>query len=195
MREYAKKMQKFADAKPTPKAAKAAADEAFEAVLASVADPELHSRLDQLISDNKEKASDELEKAQSLAGILFNQKGGTNEIAMGDNIGFSIKKTEKIIQKTSITHGIDQEISVSSIIEKTTEVHSKVIKELDAARKLPKDQKKRRKRDLMSASASASFGISIIVMNLVVPPTFWLSLAAGMTPLGQAIRDVVGTKQ
>lgn len=186
---YKKCFSRFLKGYPNPQSAEITLEKALEGVLTAFQDPEVVAAFETARSQLPETINE-----QFLHSILQEFKSGTSisrfELSIADNFGFSKNAAKRIICELEIAEV--EELSFNAIFERFQSLHVTMVKEVKVARKLPRKQKKSRKRNITLGMYSGVLGIGAGAANLVVLPTFKVSYGIAIGLIIQSGRDFIG---
>ena len=188
-REYKKCFSSFLRGSPNPESAESALRKAFEAVMEASRDPGLRADLKNASDKHIGEISEEV-----LHSTLQDVRDGAEvvkfELSSANTFGFSKEQAKQIIAKLKVVKV--EKRSFDEIFERFGKIFEQIIKKVNEARKLPKNQKKSRKRNIERGVLRGLFGICSGTTNLVYMPTFMISYGIALISIQNAIDDLAG---
>ncbi|MBL1438163.1 MAG: hypothetical protein COB08_018420 [Rhodobacteraceae bacterium] len=104
------------------------------------------------------------------------------ELSLADNFGLSKNAARRII--SSFDSREFEEPSIETVAARIVALHKKMKADVTTARKLPKKEKKKRKRDIKKGIFATTFGLGVGVTNVILPSAYVFSYGlAGIATL------------
>jgi hypothetical protein len=194
LRNLDKAYSKMIRAVPDPPTAERNADNALEAVLNLLEDPELGNLIekhipparDQIATEAFDKELKSRHKEVTLVEIKLSQPFGLRRRDLQLMYEqYSKAKSEKARFVSS----------VDAIRQRLIKAHNAAKEEVAKSRELSRTGKKKRKRGVGQGIVSAVFGTVVIAANTQLPIVFAFSYGLGGGAIHQALRDIVGTNE
>jgi hypothetical protein len=195
LRELEKSYDRLSRAVPDPQAAERNADNALQAVLNSLSDPDVAAVIDELVPTARERILANPVSFRSELTVRHEELTRL-EVRLAQHSGIRRQDIEVIrttYDKVSLETG-DFFASASALRESLVTLHTSTKSQVAASRELPRIEKKKRKRNLAQGIASAVFGTAVVAANTQLPIVFAFSYGLGGGAIHQAIRDIVGSE-
>lgn len=192
-RRLQKAYDKLSKGVPNPRIAESNVDRALEEVISLLLSREIADNLDCLIIKARKELEINAEKFDAL-NTEQKQKLLLPELKVLRDHGF---RQSEILILCSISQEVkhEREKFVSNSEELCIyleNLHKKYKSEIEASRKQPRKQKKRRKRKVLQGVVTTTLAVGAIIVDLEFLNVFPFSYELGAGALFQAIRDFIG---
>lgn len=196
LRNLSKCYKKLRRATPDPRTAARNADLALDEVLKALDDPEIANVIAELIPMARERILSN--------PAVFQQKLNARheelvkiEVKVCHHSGARRRDIETMyLQYRSVGRQVSHFVSnIDDLRQELLRLHEAVKKQIEASRQKPRVPKKKRKRNVAMAAASAVFGAAVIIADAPSPAVFSFSYGLGGSAVFQAMRDLIRTRE